>query len=450
MSDVILSYSIRDKDYPEKKIYTLPLPTQQSFHLSDAHKKVYFGGYGSGKSTCLSMEILLQSFKYPRNFGVLARKYLSELKQTTLKELLEMCQENIILEHNKSDRIITFVNYSSLYYTGIDASDGGLDKIKSLNLGWAALDEVTECSEDAYLALLGRLRKQLTSRQFFGATNSAGKDWAWKRFVGPNKDIDAESFVAITSENKYLPDDYLDSLMKTYPKDWIDRYVYCGFSDFSGVVFNEYHEQIHVLQNDYIPHPTDNIYIGYDWGIRNPAAILWISVGSDGKIIVFDEFYEKGKLISDLAQELKRNNYYERASQIVADKAIWITESSGRRQYDDWVDLGIYWTPSNSELSQGILKMNQMFKDEQLFISPRCKHLIEEMGNYKWPDLKPWQQRNYIEKPVDKDNHAIAALRYVINSIDIPKVSVQMPKWYEDFKLRHKKKQNENYSNMAL
>ena len=108
-----------------------PLPTQAKFHISKAKYRILAGGFATGKTTSLCLEIIKESFKYDKNYGVLGRKDLPELKSTTLKELLDICPKELINKHNKQDRTIQFVNGSELYYMPLDDAREAVEKIKS-------------------------------------------------------------------------------------------------------------------------------------------------------------------------------------------------------------------------------------------------------------------------------------------------------------------------------
>ena len=61
---------------------------------------------------------------------------------------------------------------------------------------------------------------------------------------------------------------------------------------------------------------------------------------------------------------------------------------------------------------QGIQKLQQY----ELIIHPDCKEILNELQNYAWEKDK--QTNEYINKPIDKYNHYLDALRYALQCLD--------------------------------
>ena len=60
---------------------------------------------------------------------------------------------------------------------------------------------------------------------------------------------------------------------------------------------------------------------------------------------------------------------------------------------------------------QGIQKLQQY----EIIIHPDCRALTEEFRNYSWEKDKATNE--YINKPVDRYNHGIDALRYSLQCV---------------------------------
>jgi len=81
-----------DIGYPktETNIYRKPLDYQSRFHKSKAKYRLMSGGFGTGGTTALSIEMAYQLLTYPNNVGLLGRFDSVELEATTLAEFLEV------------------------------------------------------------------------------------------------------------------------------------------------------------------------------------------------------------------------------------------------------------------------------------------------------------------------------------------------------------------------
>ncbi len=392
-----------------------PLPTQYRFHRSTAKYRLLAGGFGTGKTTSLCLEAIKESFKYNNNYILLGRKDLPELKSTTLKELLDLLPPQLIMDHNKQERIIRLINGSEIYYMNLDDSREAAEKIKSLNLGSVAIDQLEEIDENVFFAFQGRLRRNNSSRNFFATCNPAGHDWIHARWKN-NSQAGYELFEAVTLENIYLPKDYVEELLK-YPERWVKRFVYCSWDDFEGLVYNEFIEAKHKLA--YAPTEGDNFYIVLDYGFRNPTAIGFWAVDYDGVAHLYDEYYESGKLVSSISREIKKNSFWQRAIKL-ADPSIFNVQRDGKSIADEFAENGIYFTPADNDVLQGINRVNELFKRGRITINPNCVNWLKEQGNYKWKEIKPGQQRNEFEEPVKRGDHHMDETRYFVNYFYAP------------------------------
>ena len=88
--------------------------------------------------------------------------------------------------------------------------------------------------------------------------------------------------------------------------------------------------------------------------------------------------------------------------------------------------------PANNDVLQGIDKVNQYFRNNQIKISKKCVSLIRELGEYKWKELKPGSVRNEYEEPQKVNDHACDSLRYMINYIYAPVKKVEVKSGYRE------------------
>ena len=488
-SDVLISYPQNERNPTGRA-----LDFQLKFHKSPAKYRLNAGGFGTGKSSSLAIECIKQLMNYPGNYGLIGRKDLGELKSTTLKELLDLLPEKLIKNHNKQDKTIRLVNGSELYYMNLDDSREAVEKIKSLNLGFACIDQLEEIEESIFYALQGRLRRANSERCFFATANPDGHDWMWRRWkelpysaylaqkgikqtladaicatisnrldaeygknptviyeetakkygFGPDeiKELFEKSqyelFEATTLENIYLPADYVAGLM-SYPQRWINRYVFCSWEEWEGIVYNEFREALHTFTS-FEPQNTHSHYIVLDYGYRNPTAIIYAAVDYDGILWIYDEYYETGKLISETSAEIKQNKFFNKATKLI-DPSTKNVQRDGKSIQDEFADNGIHFQPADNDVLQGINRVNECFKLGKIMIGKNCTNLLREIGEYRWKAIRPGSIRNDYEEPVKRNDHLCDALRYTINYIGTPKMpEAAQPDWAKKLQNHRKSK----------
>lgn len=426
-----------------------PLPAQAAFHASNAKYRLYAGGFGSGKTLCGCQEAIQLALRYPNNFGLVGAQTYPNLRDTTQRTFLEIVPHPVLkggrLEtaFNKSENSIEFYNGSVVIFRSMDDPN----KYKSLNLGFFYIDEVSEVAEEIWMMLESRLRRSNVPRRTgFGTTNPEGGSWLFSKFV-QNKSENYAYFQAPTTENVYLPEDYVRGLLESYPESWVKRYIYADWSAFEGQIFPEFQPTYPYVIPHVDPDPEHPVYLGIDHGLHNPTAAVWGSVDpKTGRIYIYQEYYETNQLVEHHAKNIKF------MSKDTAIFGYWIDPSTqnrnavtGKSVRSEYLRHGVPVLPGNNDIHAGIHKISEYLKKDEngmpkLVISERCEHLIEELSQYRWQKAKPGQ--NEPEKPHPYKDHSVDALRYMIMGIPryhdtsiasmITSVPPPLPEFYED------------------
>ena len=84
-----------------------PLPSQKTFHASEARFKGFSGPIGCGKSQALCQEAIRLSYLNPGRLGLLGAPTYPMLRDATCATLFEILDENEIpFEHNKAENTV--------------------------------------------------------------------------------------------------------------------------------------------------------------------------------------------------------------------------------------------------------------------------------------------------------------------------------------------------------
>ena len=189
---------------------------------------MYGGALGGGKSVFLCTEGIQLSLDYPGNVGFLGRWESTTFNRTTLVTLLTFLPEGLIYKHSTYEHYISLINGSLIYYGGLKPTQKSapIDKFKSMNLGWFALDECTEIpDEDIFLILSSRLRLPLPGIHYRGLlASNPERGWVRNRFI-KNSYPDHRFIPAIAKDNPHLPSDYVDKLLEIFPVEWVEKYL---------------------------------------------------------------------------------------------------------------------------------------------------------------------------------------------------------------------------------
>lgn len=418
------------------------LPKQKKFlyHILNNPKAKYVwyvGWFWSWKSFIGSYTAILLALLYPNNSGLVARNTLKNLKRTTQKTFFHILEDVIWLKpnswawvFNKGDQVIKFYNWSEIYFTWLD----DIDKLKSLELGFFYIDEVDEVNADVFTIAQGRLRNPDVPRRVgFITSNSEGKNWTYSLFIKwrmPNGAMLTNkerkyyyTLRASSLENKYLPTDYVESLLQ-YKGDQFQKYVLWSFDIFEWQVFNEFSTDYNVIPPCEIP-ATRPVYYGLDYWIADPFVLVEVRHSPDDKLYVTWLHYLSWESVKFHMQVLKRRitkmqfqNY-----ELIADPSIFnvnqqptINKPFPFAIADEIRDNWFYPIPWNNSINAGIDREKTLFWEKKLLIFDWLEILIDEIQAYKW-------DKKGTNKPAPHQaDHWLDALRYVVMQKSPPPV----------------------------
>ncbi len=370
---------------------------------------------GSGKTRAGCHEALHVSLKYPNNFGLIGAQTYPQLRDTTRRTFFEICPDELISNWNKTENHLTLINGSEIIFRSLDNDS----KLKSLNLGWFYIDEGTDVPESVFMMLQSRLRLQVPKHTAWITTNpDTFGNWVYQRFV--ENPTEQYSIVHTTTlDNPHLPADFIQDLKDSYDDDYYRRFVMGQWGNLEGLVYKAFDVNIHVKDMKHQGRLTK--YRGIDHGYTNPFVCLWGAIDSDGRYYITDEIYERKRLVSDLAEEIKNKHTGDYIN--FADPS----EAEGNATLRK---AGIVVSQTKNDVIQGIQAVQKLLKvrgdgKPGLIIHPRCKNLIKEFQLYKWRVSDG--RVNEREEPLKLNDHAMDSLRYFIYSTKSQGIEVSIP-----------------------
>lgn len=216
-----------------------------------AKEILYGGAMGSGKSYLIAM---IASSLARQHSGItigVFRKNRSTLKRTTLESFFEYLSNAGAIEgrdykFNGSELSFVFPHKgkkpSKILFMELDGSkDRNYNKVRSLNLTAAFIDEVNECEREGWIALLARVGRRNTDFDgrkipaFLMGTCNPDVNWVKEDFYTPyhkGELAPTKLFIpALPSDNPLLPAEYIATL-ETMPEQFKQLYLY-GNWDYS-------------------------------------------------------------------------------------------------------------------------------------------------------------------------------------------------------------------------
>lgn len=146
---------------------------------------------------------------------------------------------------------------------------------------------------------------------------------------------------------------------------------------------------------------------GLDYGYANdPTAFIAAAVNKEDKeIYIFDEFYRRGMVNSEIADEIRAHGFQK--ERIRADCAEPKSNEELRR-------AGISRIFPAEKGRDSILHGIDTVRQYRLAVHPDCRNTVAELSTYHWEQDKTGSGKN---RPADMDNHLMDALRYAMGDI---------------------------------
>ncbi len=382
-------------------------------YLQDYSKRyeIYYGGAGSGKSKFVSQKLVYKAMQSLRKILVL-RKVNRTTKNSTFQILQDTLSEWKLLPYckvNKTDFSIMLPNGSQFICIGLDDQE----KLKSIvGLTDAWLEEATEFTQNDFNQVDLRIRERVDASQIILSFNPVSKaNWCFLQFFKEDPTLDAFRAgcnIVHTNylDNKFLPDEYIKSLLllETTNPVFYKIYALGEFGSLDKLVYNNWQS----IEFDYTQIKGKRC-LGLDFGYTNDPTALTCSIADDEnkRLYVYQTWGGTGYLNDQIAKKLIELGYGR--STIIAD-------SAEAKSIDEIKLAGVRRILPATKGPGSILQGIQRVQQYEIIVHPSCTELIEELQNYSWTKDKATNE--YINKPVDKFNHYLDALRYSLQCID--------------------------------
>lgn len=219
----------------------------------------------------------------------------------------------------------------------------------------------------------------------------------------PGKNADIEVITWGSVINPAFPQVEMDRAKAAMSEALYER-RYCGkFTQLEGLVY-PFDESVIVEPFD-VPSAWKR-FGGMDFGKSDPTAILDIAEDPSNHVFyVVGEYYRSNGLLKDMVEWISNRPM----ARVLADPQSAQLIEEIRRYYG----LGQVQPADKQEIEVGIERVTALLKEGRLKVFAQCKNVIEEFGMYHYTAPDP--DKIIKDRPVDKDNHAMDALRYAFN-----------------------------------
>lgn len=353
------------------------------------------GGSSSGKTYSI-LQVLFTKAVQEYNVITVVGESIPNLKAGALRDALDIYNSSPILkslisDYNRTDRIFQFVNGSIMEFKSYETPQGA----KSGKRDYLFINEAQGISKEVFNELHIRTKKQT-----YIDYNPNAEFWVHEEVIGtPNTKL----FISDHRHNPFVPQKIRDKIEALRYKDMELFKVYArGLTGkIEGLVFRNFDVV------DSVPLGSELIGIGIDWGFTNDPTTVIKVFRYNGEIYIDELLYQTGLTNADIISKLN-NLGVTRFNSIVAD-------SAEPKSIED-LNRGGFNVEGAKKGADSIINSIDTLKQFKINITRNSTNTIKEFRSYKWATDSSGKT---INKPVDFNNHAIDAIRYVaLNKIN--------------------------------
>jgi len=349
--------------------------------MADTTTKIIglISGYGAGKTYVACRKAIQLAYLNEGCDGIITEPTYPMLRDIFIPEMKKALEEwNVPYKFNSSNSIFA-LDINGVETKVLCMSMENVERLVGINAAWIICDEFdttkAEIAYKAFIKLLGRLRAG-SVRQFIITTTAEGFRSAYRIFV---KEADSSKRLihAKTTDNKYLPIDFIETLRAQYPENLLAAYLDGQFVNLTaGTVYSYFTRSTH--SSNEIVKDGDTLLIGQDFNIDSCVSIVFVQRGEN--IIAVDEIisYDTKAVITNL-----KDRYTKHRIEIYPDAS-----GDNRKTNASDTDIAllgqagfsVYTNASNPSIKDRVNTVNNMFDKNRLLVNTvKCPRLTEAL-----------------------------------------------------------------------
>ena len=397
---------------------------------------VYQGGFGSGKTFAGSLLGILLALKFPGVRGLVGAQTYTLVRDTTLQSYFEHLEnfgfvDGKDYEWSSTLQKLTFKNGSEIMFRHFDEPN----KLKSLNLGFVEIEEMSDIPYDTFKMLLGRMRQRVKkiwknfTYRIFGHTNpEMHRGWIYKTFID-NNTPNYRLITAPTTQNIYLPEGFCDELKKLYDEQYYNIFVLAKNGEYNnGLVIKDFTDA-NIKNISYQPYM--DLHISCDF---NVDPMCWVLAHkTDDKVFYFDEIAMENTTTSKACEEFCRR-YPNHKGKIIVNGDASGDNRSCTSEYTNYViikkkllqygyDADIQIKAFNPPIKNRIMAFNSKVRsadgDICLFVDKKCEKLLYNIYNLRYKEgssridvptyqqIKQSKELKFLSHPIDAASYLV-------------------------------------------
>ena len=380
------SIEVRELFTVEERLYLYDLNIN-----SDKRVLVNQGGTSSGKTYSIMQVLFELGYEEPNSIITVVGQDIPNLKVGAYRDAKTIMNSNDLVTDfyptiNEGERIIKCKNGSIIEFKSYaDAQDA-----KSGKRDYLFVNEANGISYDIYWQLAIRTRKKV-----FIDYNPTARFWAHDELIGREG---VELIISYHKGNRFLSEEEHQRIESIADPELKRVYARGKTGKIEGLVLTNW-DIVDSIPPEY---EWKMCCYGLDFGFVNDETALEQVVLAHGELWIDEKIYSTGLTNPDIASRAKEQGLTGQ-QQIVADCA----EPKSIRELQG---CGL-WVTASPKGADSIVSGLDILKRYKIHVTRHSLGILSNLRAYKWSKDK---DGNTTNKPEDKNNHGIDAIRYVV------------------------------------
>lgn len=372
----------------------------------------YRAGIGAGKSWIGAHYSIEKAARNPTARGFIGANTYTQLWQTTLSGLYEVCAAYGVPVHPKKPEAAA--KKKVLYLWGKvevlcrAAENKGYKQWDGFKCGWFWLDEPKDMDQDAYRTICERHRDgRVDVLQGWLTSSPSWGTW----FNDIDEDPDVVVVNATTKENFHNPPDYVTSLLSKMGAEMVEQQIEGKVVNVGSGRCYPCFSRIENAGRQLSLVAGQEIIIGVDFNV-DPGMHAYAMQFDSDDVLIFDEIYIRGGDTPALAREIE-TRYGTEGVIIHPDAAGGHRSTTGTSDHQILREAGfkIRCRAKNPPIKNRINAYNgrilNALGERHLFIDPACKLLRKDLEQCTWEVMANGAYKGPLTHPGAATGYAI-------------------------------------------
>lgn len=387
--------------------------------VKDKNGIIADGSIRAGKTLSMSLSFVLwATAKFKGENFIMAGKTVGAFRRNVLFWLKLMLRvQGYHIKDRRSDNLVEIskgeiINY---FYIFGGKDERSQDLVQGITAAGVFLDEVALMPESFVNQALARCSVE-GSKYWFNCNPEGPNHWFKVNWIDKAKEKGIIYLHFTMDDNLSLSEETKQRYKNMFVGVFFQRFILGLWVLAEGIIYPNFDKKRHTIKYHEIPSNFDYYYVTSDYGITNPQVFLLCGIKyikDKPHVYILKEYYNKGTNEKIKTDTLFLKDYKEFIGDLRIKKTI--IDPSATSLINLFKLNGIEVKEADNTVIDGINLVLSFLEEERIHIvAENCPNLLREFASYIW-DSKA--QERGEDKPVKENDHALDALRYLLQTL---------------------------------